>query len=134
MIEIKQLDAKNLSAEDMDLLQKGCYGSYDKANSEDQIKAALLGQAWIFRFSGDASGVFVLSRGNAMEKELVMTALAGKGLIKHFTEVYHEIITLAKSVGTKRLIGYVSRPGLASIYKHKTRARPVATLFSEDLV
>ena len=133
MIKIEQLDPKKLSPEDLVLLEKGCYGSYDKATVKDQVAAAGAGSAWIFRFSGDATGVFVLARGNAEERELVMTALAGKGLIRHFTEVYSEITNLVRNVGTRRLVGYVSRPGLASIYKNKTKARPVATLFSEDL-
>jgi hypothetical protein len=133
MIEIKQISPKDLSDEDLALLELGCSGSYDKATAKDQLKAALGGFAWIFKFTGSANGLFVLARGNVAEREIVMTAVAGKGLIRNFSEVYTEVKKLVKSVGAKRLIGYVSRPGLAATYRRKTRALPVATLFSEEL-
>lgn len=136
MIKIEQLNPKELSNDDVSLIERGCAGSYDKANAGDQIAAATGGNAWIFRFfrdDGTVKGIFVLSRGNVAEREVIMTALAGKGLISNFPEVYSEVKKLCKSVHAKRLIGYVSRPGLASIYRKRTKAIPVATLFSENL-
>lgn len=117
----------------MTLLERGCSGSYDKATAADQINAALKGQAWIFDISGDAKGIFVLARGNVAERELVMTALAGANVLGKFPEVYKAVRDLCKNAGARRLIGYVSRPGLASVYRKRTKAIPVATLFSEDL-
>lgn len=130
---MKQRDPSKLSEADMALLERGCSGAYDKATAKDQVQAAKQGDAWIFEITGSAEGLFVLGRGNPEEKEIVMTALAGKNVISRFPEVYKAVTDLCKSVGAKRLIGYVSRPGLASVYRKRTKALPVATLFSEDL-
>jgi len=133
MIEFKQLDPRVLSPEDVALIESGCRGAYDKANAQDQIQAALGGNAWIFRFMGDANGVIVLACGNRQERELVLTCMAGKGVFGNFPALHEKVVELCKSVGTKRLIGYVTNKGLQSLYRKRTKALPVAMLFSEEL-
>jgi hypothetical protein len=133
MMRFEELNPAKLSNSDIALLEQGCAGSHDKATAKHQVDAALNGSAYIFRSTGDFDGIFVLSIGNRYMKELVMTALAGKGMIKHFPEFYSEVKKLCIKAGTKRLSGFVSRPGLKRLYLHHTAATPRATLFVDDL-
>jgi len=131
MIKVRMLDPFKLELEDVFLIDEGCKGSWDKANAYHQINAARNKNAWIFKFTGDAEGIFVFARGNT-EKELTMTALAGKGFFKHFDEIYSAAKTLAKRAGARRMTGYVSRPGLKRLYERRSGGTPVATLFLEE--
>jgi|SRR5215831_12668960 len=133
-VQDKQIDPRHLTDEDIEMLQKGCQGSYDKASAVDQVRAALAGLAWIFRVEGpNMKGLYVLARGSVADRELVLTCMAGTNVLKHIEECYQLVKARCRSVGARRLVGFVSRKGLASIYERKTGLKPVATIFSEDL-
>lgn len=133
MMRAKQILFDQITKEDLFWISKGCAGAWDKATVEDQLEAIKNGYAWLFRVSGDMSGVFVLAMGNRKDRSLSLTALAGRGMIKNFEEFYSLVKQVCKKAGAKSLFGFVSREGLKRIYDRRTKAKPKATLFVEDL-
>jgi len=133
MIKFEQISVENLTETDLFWLQRGCENAWDKATPADQIEGVKNGSAFFFRVTGDMEGVFVLSIGNKKERILMMTALAGTGMIRHFEEFYQKVRSLCQKAGAKQLCGFVARPGLQLLYRNKTTALPKAVLFVEDL-
>jgi hypothetical protein len=134
MIKFEQIiDPVTMTLRDCIWLERGCEGAWDKATPDDQIRAVKNGQAYMFRVSGDMEGIFVLAIGDKKSKRLVITALAGRGMIKNFGEFYSKVKDLCKSAGAKALYGFVSREGLKRLYNKHTTARSKAELFLENL-
>ena len=133
MMQFEQIKPDQLLPADYYWLARGCEGSHDGATSQHQVEAAIKGNAFIFRVSGDMEGIFVLSVGDRELREVVMTALAGKGMTKHFDEFYFKVKELCKGTDCKRLSGFVSRPGLKRLYERRTQAKAKATLFVDSL-
>lgn len=121
------------SEADIKWLEKGCKGSWDGNTKEDQLRAVSSKTAWAFRVSGDAEGVFVIARGNVKDRELIVTALGGRGFIKHFKEIYNQIKGIAKKNGAKKLSWFASRRGLVRIYAERMKVHLAAVLFVEEL-
>lgn len=121
------------SEADVKWLEKGCKGSWDGNTKDDQLAAVAEKRCWLFRVSGDAEGVFVIGRGNIKDRELIVTALGGKGFIKHFKEIYSQIKAIAKKNGAKKLSWFASRRGLVRIYAERMKVHLAAVLFVENL-
>lgn len=133
MINLDQIKVSDMTEADKKWLEKGCEGAWDKATAEDQLNAVATNSAWLFRLTGDVEGILVLARGNIARREITITAVAGKGFIRNFPAVYGQIRELVRKSGSKQLSGFVTREGLIALYKNRTRAKPVATLFVEEL-
>ena len=133
MIKLTQIKPEKMTDADRFWLKRGCEGSWDKATPQEQIDGVNSGIAFMFRIEGNMKGIIVLAIGNREKKSIIVTALAGKGMMENFSEFYSEVKNLCKSVGARTLYGFVSRPGLKLTYQRKTTAVPAATLFVEDL-
>ena len=55
------MKVEELTPADHMWLMLGCRDAFDGATSKDQLNAALQGNAFIFRVSGDMTGIFVLA-------------------------------------------------------------------------
>lgn len=129
-MKVELINPTELTTSDIFWLVLGCQGSLDQAQAVDQVAGAVRGDSGIYRISGEAEGVFVLSKhGKVME----ITAMAGKGFLKHFSEIHTEIKAAAAACGAHAVAGYVTRKGLAALYKQKTKAR-FAEYFVEELL
>lgn len=133
MIKIEQVQLKDITEEDVKWLERGCLGAWDKTSVKNQVEAIRQHAAWLFRISGDAKGVFVLAIQNRDEKILCMTAMAGQDILRHFAEIYEQIIGICKRSDTKTLVGWVHRPGLQKVYREHTKGKAVAVAFAEEI-
>lgn len=130
MIRVDLIAPRDLTARDIFWLALGCKNSIDEGlRAVDQVDSALAGRSGIYRVSGDAEGIFVLTQDG---KKMLITALAGKGFLKFFSEVHEGILTAASACGASSVAGFVTRKGLALAYKTKTQAR-FAEYFEEEL-
>jgi hypothetical protein len=132
MISMTLVPPEELTDSDIRWLVKGCEGSHDGCTPLQQVDAALTGWAAIFRISGDAEGIVVMDYGRD-RKNAVITALAGKGLLRHFDAVHKQILATAAAAGASKVSGYVTRVGLATLYKERTKAKMVP-MFIEDVL
>ena len=129
-IKVEQVQPTLITNEDISWLVLGCARSIDGVQAVDLVSSALAGGSGIYRMSGDVQGVFVLTRlGDRAE----ITSIAGKGLLKYFSDVHELILATAAGMGFKSVAGYVARPGLAKAYKTQTKAR-FAEYFIEDIL
>jgi hypothetical protein len=129
MIRVELVFPKDLNNQDILWLTLGCQNSIDDVRAVDQVDSALAGRSGIYRVSGDAEGVFVLT--HAGEK-MMITAMAGKNFLKCFEKIHEEICAAAAACGAFVVAGFVTRKGLATLYKQKTKAR-FAEYFEEEL-
>lgn len=129
MIKVELVFPKDLTNKDILWLTIGCQNSIDDVRAVDQVDSAMTGRSGIYRVSGDAEGIFVLT--HAGEK-MMITAMAGKSFLKHFEEIHREICAAAAACGAFAVAGFVMRRGLAALYKQKTKAR-FAEYFEEEL-
>lgn len=132
MIKVEQIKGA-LNGEDLHWLQKSCEKAWDGNTPEILLNSIAAGQSWLFRVSGDAEGVFVLTRGNPAKRELIVSALGGKGFIKSFPEIFSKIKALAKSNGSKKLSWFASRRGHVEMYSKRMKSKIAAVLYVEDL-
>jgi hypothetical protein len=133
MIKFEQiLNVETMTLRDCIWLERGCEGAWDKATPDDQIRAVKNGQAYMFRVSGDVEGIFVIAIGDRATKKLVITALAGRGMIKNFPELYRKVKELCKSTGASALYGFVSRKGLKKLYAKYSGLESKAEIFLEE--
>lgn len=123
MIKMELVQPENLTEADIVWLFKGSVCAHDDATATDQVKAALNGNAGIFRISGDAQGIVVLQPGD--NKTTTITCLAGQGFVKHFKDVHKAILATAAAAGATRVNGYATRAGLQALYLKHTRAKMV---------
>ena len=102
-----------------------------RCTAVELVERALKNQNEIFRITGDATGVIVVA---ADGNKLSVEGFAGKGIVKHFAEVYKQVRLLAAVKGLEIISGYVQRPGIAELYRKHTGGKPVLTLWEEKLL
>lgn len=107
-----------------------CRAADKRCTAVDLVERALKGQNEIFRILGDAEGVIVVA---AEGNKLSVEGFAGKGIVKHFKEVYTQVRLLAAVKGLDTVSGYVYRPGIAELYRKHTGGKPVLTLWEEKI-
>ena len=130
MIKLELIAPSDLTEADIRWLFHGCKEAVDGASAVDQVKAAVAGTSGIYRISGNAQGIVVLSKNGEGQ---TITCLAGKGLFREFHNVHEAILVAAAAGGAKFVDGYVTRTGLALMYKKRTRAK-VAEYFKEEIL
>lgn len=129
-MRVELLNPRDLTADDIRWLAKGCADSIDEIQASDQVDSALAGKSGIYRVSGEAEGIFVLTH---MGSRMEITAMAGKGFIKFFEQVHEAILVSAAACGARQVSGFTKRQGLAKLYKTKTQAQ-FAEYFVEDIL
>lgn len=130
MIKVEPIIFDSLSDSDLEWLLVSCKRCWEDVEPIEYIKNAAEGRCVIYRVSGDAEGIFVLAR---YGDKAMIEALAGRGFLKHMSEVHDGILDAARKLGAKKVQGYVSRMALAKLYDQKTKGRQVAAVYVEDL-
>lgn len=129
MIRLEQVSPADINGEDIAWLHQGCKNSIEDVAPIDHVESAIAGRSGIYRVHGDAVGIVVMT---VKGKGLEITALAGKGFLRHFAAVHDAILVTAAGAGAEFVCGYVKRAGLASMYKKHTNAS-TAEYFKEEL-
>ena len=130
MISVTSVRLEDLENEELILLAKYCAKCFDPIPFSDLVNRVRAGAACIYRYSGDADGVFILS---TADNGMYLETVAGKTSVKHFDAIYKKVLMTAAACGVKSLYWYSSRPGLEKLLK-RTKAKPVATLYREELL
>lgn len=131
MIVLRHIKPEDLTDDDIGWLVKGSKESFDGTTAISQVRAAQDGQSCVYRITGDATGVVVLSVGG--DRLLTITCLAGSGLLKHFNEVHEAILSTAAAAGASRVNGFTLRAGLQALFQRRTKAKLVPMFVEEVL-
>lgn len=135
MIELEQVQPRDLTDEDIRWMVMGCMESYDGVSVKELVQSALEGWTGIYRLGGDTEGVVTLSDKLLGQRHgFEITCLAGRHVLSHLDEINKAVCTVARAAGGEFVMGYVAKAPLAEMYRRKTRAREVARVFVEDLV
>jgi len=132
-VRLELIPPRELTDEDIRWMIEACKDSFDNVSPIEQAEAARKGYAGVYRIVGDAVGVVILSPAAGMESTMTITGLAGRGLLRNFTDVHKAILVAAAATGSRRVNGYALRPGLQKLYLAKTKARLVP-MFVEDIL
>lgn len=130
MISVSLASLEDLNENELSLIVKYCAKCFEPLAYEDLVSRVRSGDACIYRFSGDAAGLFILATGDG---GLYVETVAGESVVKYFDEIYAKIRSTASACGARRLYSFVSRDSLRRLYDRKTNAAPVATLYREEL-
>jgi hypothetical protein len=131
MIRLELVHPLELTDEDIKWLTLGCVAcNWKKFVAVSLVRQAIDGRGGLYRFTGDGQGMIAVTQS---EDEMLIEAVAGRGLLKTFSEVHEQLAILARSLGLKRLSGMAARKGLQHIYRTRTKAQEKAVLFVENL-
>jgi hypothetical protein len=128
MIRMERVEPWGLTQEDIKWLVIGALEG-QKWNEESTAQS-LVENSILYRISGDAFGVIALSK---RKNSLFIDTLAGKGLLRNFSEIHGVLVDIARIVGCDEISGYVGKAGLMKVYSRYTKARPVVTYYVEKL-
>ena len=131
MIEMEPVGLDDLTDYEKQLIVLYCAQTPDDVSIENVVRRVRAGHSIIGRLLGEGvSGIFILSCG---DDGYFLETVSGEGIIKNFEEIYEIIRNVAMEAGVDTLYSYVNRPGLKRCYERWTNAKPVATLYREDL-
>lgn len=131
MIHLTTIAPEDLNEHDIMWLTRGCLGAkWRSFTAVDLVREALERKVSFFRVTGDADGMVAVS---TEKDEMFIETLAGLGFVKYFGEIHDALAVLARSAGLKKIAGLVFREGLRHLYDTRTKGRPIATLYVEDL-
>lgn len=131
MIKLEQVHPVELNNEDISWLIRACLAvKYERFEAKAVVERALKGIVELYRIVGDVRGMLAVRIG---EDELFLECFGGSNVLRHFDEVHEQLKTLARAVGKSKLTTMVSRPGVKRLYETRTKARPAATYYVEQL-
>src|SRR5580765_1102152 len=98
MISVCSVKLEELTNAELELLVKYCQKCFEPVRFEDLVDRVLSGMACVYRFSGDCTGVFILTVGDG---GLYVETVAGKKVVKNFDALYDKIKTTAAACGAR---------------------------------
>lgn len=105
--------------------------TWRKVLARQVYNSALKGEVGLYRISGGAEGLLIVDKDEDM---LIVTSLAGKGLLREMQAIREKLLVLAASFGCSKLAGYIERPGLWKLFQAKTPAKPTMIMFVEPVL
>lgn len=129
MITVSAITLEDLTQDEMLLLVRYCQKCFEPVAVEDLVLRVRRSLAHLYRFSGDAEGVFVLAVGDG---GLYVETVAGRAVVKYFDAIYDKIKVTALARGARALYSYSARPALNRLYERR-KIKAIATLFKEEL-
>lgn len=109
LVHISRVDLGAIDESDLRWLAKLDRIGFEKAPAVDLLRRVQTGQLTLWRITGAASGIFLLS---LTPRALWIEGLSGKGIMEHVAEIRTQLHEIRRKAGKDVIQAITHRPGL----------------------